>query len=582
MELNEKLNAFLKDKNSHAFLVKGAWGVGKTFAVDLFLKEVSEYKVIKLSLFGISSVNDLNALALKSESLKNRFVSWLKNIGQDVNVGVGSVSIGIPLIGMVSALLNEKHDDNKKYLFVLDDIERKDNELTIEQVFGFVDSLPHLCTKVILITNTEKLSDLEEFKGFKEKVIQNEYDFKTPTNEAITSIIGKEYANHFVNNKLPINNLRTLIKIKYILSFFESKVDSNLIDCIYYCCLNIYENRLNKAELTENYKKYELDFLSILSHFQSKKNEQEDIEKKVKEYVESIHNDYDFVYENIKLLNLLNEIKENALKSFITNVYKMIYDEKYNDLVNLQIPKRNIPLKKYNEYGNNVFYSIKPNSEYLQIMKKFYDYFKSEEYDLLDLFKKFYFSVINCKDIVSNNSKGKILESKIIKECPTYIAKYIYNNSTFENDDINSPLFGGQIPEWILNIEKNIIKEYSCIFNKNYLKNSKNNKIDWLEINQKMHLLEKIFYEGKVLAASLFKTDDIMVNAVKHMIRKIINKTLNEKEWDYCHSLVRWISENRGKFKLDNSIKLIKEKMSVNNLSGHRLSLLVSQYALDN
>lgn len=407
MNLDEKLSAFLSNTNAHAFLVKGIWGVGKTFAVDSWLKKVNEYKIVKLSLFGVSNINELNALALKSENLRNKFKSWLKNNAKDFSVEFRGISLEIPLIGMVSTLLKEKHEGNKKILFVLDDIERKDNALTIEQVFGFVDSLPLSNTKVILITNTEKLSDLEEFKGFKEKVIQDEYNFKTPTNEAIVSIIGEKYSKYFVNNALSINNLRTLIRIKNILSFFKSDVDSNIINCIYYCCLNIYENRLNREELIINYRKHELDFLSIFSNLQNQMNEKESIEKKIQIYLLKIKKECDFVYENIRLLNLLSEIKENDLKSFVTNAYQMILDENYEDLAKLQVPKRNLPLKECPEYGKDVFYSARPNFEYLQIMKKFECYFKSDEYDLLDLFRKFYTCVMNCKDIVTIISRGK-------------------------------------------------------------------------------------------------------------------------------------------------------------------------------
>lgn len=579
MDLDEKLSAFLSNTNAHAFLVKGIWGIGKTFAVDSWLKKLNEYKVVKLSLFGISNVNELNALALKSENLMSKFKSWLQKIPNDFSVGIGPVSVQIPLIGIVSSLLNEKYGDNKKILFVLDDIERKDNALTIEQVFGFVDSLPPSNTKVILIANTEKMSDLEEFKGFKEKVIQDEYNFKTPTNEAIVSIIGEKYSNYFVNNAFPINNLRTLIKIKNILSFFKSDVDSNLINCIYYCCLSIYENRLNKEELVINYRKYKLDFLSIFSNLQNQSNKQEDVEQEIQTYVSKIKKECDFVYENIRLLNLLSEVKENDLKSFVTNVYQMILDENYDDLAKLQVPKRNLPLKKFTEFGKHVFYSTKPNFEYLQIMKKFECYFKSDEYDLLDLFRRFYTCVMNCEDIVTIISRGKKMESKIIKECPAYIAKYIYNNSNFEDDDINSPLFTSKIPDWILDIERNIIIEYSYIFNKDYIKLSQNNKIDCLEMNQRLHLLERVFYDAKIFDRSLFKIDDIMVNAINY-IAKILNKDLNEEKWSYCHSLVRWMSENRKDFAFDKSIKLINEKALKNNFSGYRFSSLVKQYNL--
>ena len=75
MTLEEKLNDFMQDDDAHAFLLNGPWGVGKTFAINEWCKTIDKkkQKVIFLSLFGISDVNELNALALNSESFKNKF-----------------------------------------------------------------------------------------------------------------------------------------------------------------------------------------------------------------------------------------------------------------------------------------------------------------------------------------------------------------------------------------------------------------------------------------------------------------------------------------------------------------------------
>ena len=580
MDINSKLDQFLKDDNAHAFFVYGPWGVGKTFAINKWLETIKEYKVISLSLFGMSSVNDLNASALKSECFRNKLKAWIKSLNGDTSVSIGPVSVNLPLTGMVSALLHEKHDSNDKYLFFIDDIERKDNELTIEKILGFVDSLPLNNTKVILSANLEKLAGKEGFKGFREKVIQYEYSFNSPTDFAVEEIIGKEYSNRFIKNKYPIKNLRTLQKIKKILSVFPKSIDINLLDCIYYCCLNIYDNYFSREELITNYRKNQLDFINVFESSRDSKNEDESIDKKVESYVNKIEGDINFLCENIKLLNLLDEIRENSLRTFVKSIYEIIKSENYTELVTIDIPSRDAPLKKYDEYGKKVFYSGKPSHEYLLIMQNFYSFFKSPDYDLIDLFRKFYTTILNYGLFVSPNCRGKDLEKRISIECPSLVAKYIFDNSYFENDDINSSLPGMRIPEWILAIEKKIVESYCIIFNKYYMIASKNKQIDLEYLNQRLYLLERVFYTAKIYDNSLFKIDEIMLNAIKYA-EGLIKGDMSEDNWSYCHTLVKWIFANNNTFNLSNTIKLILDKSSKSSLSGQRLSILVKTYNLN-
>lgn len=580
MNIEEKLNTFLKEDESHAFLLFGPWGVGKTFAINKWLQSVKGYKVVELSLFGISNVNELNALALKEESIAKRFASWLKSVNQDANVGVGPVSVGLPLIGAVSAIVSllakpDEHSGKKKFLFVIDDIERKGNDLPIEKVLGFVDSLPKGNTKVVLVSNLEKLDGLKRFKGFKEKVIQDEFALRRPLDEAVKEIIGEKYSSNLIENAYPISNLRTLIRLKKILSIFDSKIDPSLIDCIYYCLLNICENRLGKNDLAFNYRK-DLLRLERLRHLglNEQKIDKKEIDEKVAFYIEAINNESDFLYENIKLLNLLKEIKEKELRAFVSKVYRLVSEERYNDLKSLSIPRRVVPLKQYREGGSNsVFYAKKPDDKYLAVMKDFEAFFQSNEYDKLDLFEKFCSTVVYCQDMVSKNSKGKTLERRIAKECPRIVSSYIFNDYNYDDDGADSLLFPFfKVPEWVRDLEKEMVRDYAKRFNEHFINEAKNKKINIEEMGRLLYLPERLF-KDIIFEPLLFDVDGIMVHAIKH-IDEIIDKDLDEESWHYCHSVIGWMAEKKGKFSFERSIELIKKKASRKNNSGFKFSIL--------
>ena len=578
MNINEKLDRFLKTKESHACLVYGPWGVGKTYAVEMWLsslknnEDFKEYKVIRLPLFGVSTINDLNAMALKEEGLKNKFIGWLKGLNQDINVGVGPVSVGIPLIGMVSTLLKEEHGKKKKLLFVIDDIERKDNALKIGEVLGFVDSLPADNTKVILIANLEELRDRSRFDGFKEKVVQEECKLDSPQKEAIVSIIGEQYADRFITNEYPIKNLRTLIKIKRILSHITRDVDDNLLDCIYYCCLNICEKRLGKADLKEIY-----NIARIGESVGNGKADKEKIEEETTQFVDGIKTEPDFIYENVKRLNLLNGIRENSLKDFISDVYSILSQEDYEKFESLTIPRRNIPLKTYEEYGNSVFYSKNPNVEYKAVMENFGRFFESDEYDLLKLLNNFYLTVSFCKDFVSVRSEGKIIEKQIIKKCPKLVASYLFNNATVE--ELKDYFFIPSSQSWVFDNERDIAKAYAKIFNEHYVKEAKCNRLDMKEFQKRLNVIDGLFPETRGFNASALKIDEIMVNVIQRM-EIILREDLVGDEWHNCHVTIQWIADKRGKYGFEKTIKLINSKALKKTLSGKRFSFLVKQYDL--
>ena len=219
----EKKDCF--DSFNRCCIIAGPWGVGKTYLINnIIQRSQGIYNFVNVSLFGISDVNDLKMRILK-EMCKpaKRFANVMKVLLSSVSFQFGisnfaSVSIDL---GKVSDAFNDKrvHKLNfskKTFVVVLDDIERKDNKLSIVEVLGTVDELlKNKNIKVILVTNFDKLTfnnECEAFKDFKERIANHTYELND-VEEIIESILNTK------NNYSLGTNLRTIYQFKEMLAF---------------------------------------------------------------------------------------------------------------------------------------------------------------------------------------------------------------------------------------------------------------------------------------------------------------------------------------------------------------------------
>jgi len=459
MELKDKLNAFLLDEDAHCLLLDGPWGVGKTYEVDRWRESIKDYKVIKLSLFGISSVEELNSLALNSESLFNRFKSYLKKINQDVNVGVGPVTVSAPIIGIVANLVKPKHSKKEKYLFIIDDVERKDSNLKIADIFGFVDSLSKENTKVVLITNEKKIYD-KDLAGFKEKIVQYEHHLTKPSEEAIKTIFG---TNKKIPESIEIDNLRTLKYVKRIVNSLKNDISSVLVKTIFLCSLFIKENKYSREDYFVN---YERDARSIIPFIDQSKREKElvRIEAKLNELKKENKNGVFYLIENIKLLNLLNEVKENKIHDFVAEVYNYIATDDYSSLNEIQVPLKESTFKKIDEKGAYIFLSDNPNKEYSNIMNTFADIFKTDDYNLLDAFRNMGVAMAVNESLAKHDNFSLAAEKRVLKACVIPVAKYIFYNVSSEEEHVGleQPFIYNK-KEWLETAKDKVFREYCSV-----------------------------------------------------------------------------------------------------------------------
>lgn len=239
MDLERELDAFL-ESNEKAFLLRGKWGVGKTTAVDNWVKAIKseeiDWKPIHLSLFGVSDVNDLNTRLIRESSLLGKIGKHSDKMGVKVSAEYyAGVSFSLSGLFDVLAEANFEKEQKKrkwcgkskitKYVIILDDIERKDFKLSLDQIFGFIDQINPNRSKIIAITNSDRFEDDLDFYYFKEKVFDREFYLDRPT----PSLKRQLFGNDSLFDKLrisEIDNLRTIMRCKNAIESSGIKNDS--------------------------------------------------------------------------------------------------------------------------------------------------------------------------------------------------------------------------------------------------------------------------------------------------------------------------------------------------------------------
>jgi len=234
--IENQIGRFLASEAPEVMSIKGAWGVGKTYAWNKYLVNAKNQNKIALkkysyvSLFGINSLEDLkfsifeNMVDRRSigrrptvESFKNNTADLFKSLGKkSLSLISSNASIDHyhPMINSLSFLSLER------IIICIDDFERKGKSIEAQDILGLMTQLKEQkkC-KVVLILNDESLSDDSsiDYIKLREKVIDTELRF-APTAEDCVAIalnsdkIARQLGQNII--KLGINNIRIIKKIE--------------------------------------------------------------------------------------------------------------------------------------------------------------------------------------------------------------------------------------------------------------------------------------------------------------------------------------------------------------------------------
>jgi hypothetical protein len=210
---NQHIEEFLKyyytfDKDpGYAVLLKGKWGVGKTWFVNKTLQSLTDDggKHLYVSLYGVGSYEEIEneffkqlhpALSSKSMALTTKIAKGLLKASLKIDFDGdkspdADISIQIPNINIPKYLTN-----TSGFIIIFDDLERC--SISIENILGYINHLvEHQGYKVIIIANEEEIlekqKDKEEnelsYRRIKEKLVGKTFEISPDLNEALNSFI---------------------------------------------------------------------------------------------------------------------------------------------------------------------------------------------------------------------------------------------------------------------------------------------------------------------------------------------------------------------------------------------------------
>lgn len=251
MQIDKIITDYVLASNTdYAIMIDGEWGAGKTWYWDNVLTQQikaiptkdntedkpSMYKVAKISLFGISSVDDLRIKIFEETSafFANKYVkTGAKLTGMVINKVASFFNVSETSAKDVSKLLSEYSVNLDYYVLCFDDLERIKTELLIE-LLGYINTLVEQDkVKVVFICNENELKDVDYHK-YKEKIVRFKHTIKADISKMVVEFArgrNESYSRYiserkdliaFVYQKGNCSNLRTL---KYNLDIYEHIYD---------------------------------------------------------------------------------------------------------------------------------------------------------------------------------------------------------------------------------------------------------------------------------------------------------------------------------------------------------------------
>lgn len=246
-DIEKKFSKILSDNDNKVIAFTGDWGIGKTYFLNEFKKQHPEEikESIYISLFGLKDLKQLKLRALRSaipEYLQNDRAS---DLFKTIKNAIKNLSKGLIVLDDLALLALGDYLQDK--VIIIDDIERKNNALDIDEVMGFIDDcINNYQARFILVFNSKKIAS-EKYFDYYEKIIDSEIKFKSiPKNSFAIAKKLVSIENDEIHNAIKkaieiceISNIRIIKKIlKIINSIRKNYPESlNIIDRLVPCCV---------------------------------------------------------------------------------------------------------------------------------------------------------------------------------------------------------------------------------------------------------------------------------------------------------------------------------------------------------
>lgn len=242
MNITKALYNFIESEKPKSIILKGRWGVGKTYFWKKFISSNSEKLKKKnysyVSLFGLNNIDDLKFAIFENIISKNAlkdklhktsiFKSLLKNTPREFQVPFFT-KVTLPIEKIAFSSVSDS-------LICFDDLERLNDNFSFNEVLGLANYLKEekRCS-IIFIANDNQIDKSKPNQSFffkyNEKTIDREVVLKRSFKETADIIFENHdlYDYIFPNIKLlNISNLRILQRIDFFLAEFFQSIEIDL------------------------------------------------------------------------------------------------------------------------------------------------------------------------------------------------------------------------------------------------------------------------------------------------------------------------------------------------------------------
>lgn len=236
----DHLIKLLEDKENKVIALSGKWGTGKSHLwneVKANSMDEGVKNTLSVSLFGIKNIDEIKMkLCSQAYKVNPKFYEPIKKaLGAALDFA-GSFFQGVSTVKAWPILAAPLVLKNKR--IVLDDIERKHADLSVDEVLGFIDEYvkEEQGARFVLILNSDQLGDLETWNEMREKVIDQELQLDTAPEEAFAIaaklIQPKHTAGAHIKKAVAICEISNIRIIKKIIRVLNSVLEGheNLTD----------------------------------------------------------------------------------------------------------------------------------------------------------------------------------------------------------------------------------------------------------------------------------------------------------------------------------------------------------------
>lgn len=447
-EFGSHIISYINEKeNNSSLLITGGWGSGKTYYIKKdFLKKLEEegikIKIIYVSLFGITKIEEISKIILIKNRIQNKWkwtkkkgAQWAKVCGEIISKNIfGWVNFDISLSSKsINNIMNASNFSDT--LIIFDDFERTKIDRT--EITGYINNLSeNNNAKTIVICDETKIK-CNDWENLKEKSFYNVLKFQRDFDDVV-DLIFDSYNNPYINYFKESYISNKIKKYKYYSSESEGETIST------YLVKNIIKNDKNIRKLKYACLKF-IDFIKRYNSLLNNKNTEENFyfmsnifEEIIKYCYKKKDNNQEPLEEGGIYLTTPKTTSNNIGKLVINNEFaEEFFKSEYNLFLENQKDAFEILKDEYRILENYYIYQTidvnnairKTNSKLNKIKEFDYGFIESIYATILKLssFKGLKKSCQSCLKKIEKN----IYKIKIEK---FFYKKYIYENENDKNE----------------------------------------------------------------------------------------------------------------------------------------------------